>query len=321
MQYEKYINFYGYGIRDKNFSNSFNDKLILTMGKRGDFKLSKSTSLGNTTQYVRFITEEDANNFIINYLDKDPKLSSNSYESYKVKVNRNAIMIDNNYHIYITKNSDDIFSIPPYFDKDGVKLSDAQTLDTMSIDNLYNILNSNMGSLRFDYGYKLDQKIVNTSFPLLIKTLKSIKQGYDDINSELHVNVSKIKLKKDNKYVELEFKISIWHFNAYKIIDAIIDYSLGTSQDNEEVRYKLYDTPCECYRPIVNSIKFTVADFKKYVKTTSSSSSSPLVLKDVCINFMTEKLENYVNPVLIDNFNKAFKEWLNKVLDSIKNYI
>lgn len=78
MEKQEYVIAFGYGIKEKNFSNSYGDIRVLIAHFKNDGTYHPSTIKSNVggidRHYVRFLTEEDAKQFYDIYKDKAPDL-------------------------------------------------------------------------------------------------------------------------------------------------------------------------------------------------------------------------------------------------------
>lgn len=136
MKYYEYVDMYGYGIKKANFKNAWGDSYILVKTKT-KFSLRKSIGLGAASQYVRFLTEEDAQNFIDNFLNKSLGYNNEQYQAYKVRTNRPCMLLDKKYNLYITT-----YQIPSnidiaVLDKNNNLVKDESDRSKLTIDDLY----------------------------------------------------------------------------------------------------------------------------------------------------------------------------------------
>ena len=98
MEKQEYIIAFGYGIKEKYFSNRYGDIRVLIAHPKNDGSYYTSTIKSNTggvaKHYVRFLTKEDAQRYI------DEKLGS-GYTYFKAKESRILKLLDSNYNMYI----------------------------------------------------------------------------------------------------------------------------------------------------------------------------------------------------------------------------
>ena len=98
MKKQEYITAFGYGIKEKDFSNMYGDiKVLVVLFKNdGSYYTStiKSSGGGATKHYVRFLTEEDAQRYIDEKLD-------DGYTPFKAKHSRVLKLLDSKYNMYV----------------------------------------------------------------------------------------------------------------------------------------------------------------------------------------------------------------------------
>lgn len=142
MKREKLVRAFGYGIKEANFHNRYGDSRILIALRTRDennnltFSTIKSNGGGSKTRYVRFLTKSDALKFI------QEKLTSDEYVPYLCKTERVLSLEDPEYGLYLpaTEIPSNLLS-PAKYDANGKKISDAQYMDSLTIDNVVDALN------------------------------------------------------------------------------------------------------------------------------------------------------------------------------------
>ena len=149
MEKQEYVIAFGYGIKEKHFSNRYGDirVLIAHFNKDGAYYTStiKSNGGGVHKHYVRFLTENDAQKYI------DEKLGS-GYTYFKAKESRLLKLLDSNYNMYIGGVTAPVGVQPSEYDKNGNLIT-----PTLSIDNIDKDISKIVNSL-------IDKKYyVNTS--------------------------------------------------------------------------------------------------------------------------------------------------------------
>lgn len=137
---DKYIDFYGFGIKDGAFHNAWGDNRVLILRKSGKYGLGKSNTLGKSTHYVRFLTRADAQNFIDNYIPTDPDLSGGEYSIYKVKYNRPAVLWDSKYNVYATT-----YNLPAgrqlaQYDKTNTLVASSISVDNITVEYVTSLM-------------------------------------------------------------------------------------------------------------------------------------------------------------------------------------
>ena len=142
MKREKLVRAFGYGIKEANFHNSYGDSYVLVAGRKRDennnliFNTIKSNGCGSKSRYVRFLTKSDALKFI------QEKLTDDAYVPYVCKTERVLSLEDPEYGLYLpaTEIPSNLLS-PAKYDANGKKISNAQYMDSLTIDNVVDALN------------------------------------------------------------------------------------------------------------------------------------------------------------------------------------
>lgn len=116
MEKQEYIIAFGYGIKEKDFSNMYGDIRVLVAHFKNDgsyyTSTIKSSGGGAAKHYVRFLTEEDAQRYI------DEKLGD-GYTPFKAKHSRLLKLLDSKYNMYIGGVTTPVGIQPPEYDIDG----------------------------------------------------------------------------------------------------------------------------------------------------------------------------------------------------------
>lgn len=137
---DKYIDFYGFGIKSSDFHNAWGDSRILILRKSGKYSLGKSNTLGGTTHYVRFLTRSAAQNFIDNYIPTDPDLKNGTYSIYTVKYNRPAVLWDSKYNVYATTYALPKGVQPAQYDKTNTSVMPSISADDITIEYMNQLM-------------------------------------------------------------------------------------------------------------------------------------------------------------------------------------
>ena len=143
MKKQEYIIAFGYGIKEKDFSNMYGDIRVLVAHFKNDgsyyTSTIKSSGGGAAKHYVRFLTEEDAQRYI------DEKLGSD-YTYFKAKESRILKLLDSKYDMYIGGVTAPAGMQPPEYDRYG----DLVTSESIDKDT-FKVLNSLIGKKHY-YG-------------------------------------------------------------------------------------------------------------------------------------------------------------------------
>ena len=113
---QEYIIAFGYGIKEKDFSNEYGDIRVLVAHFKNDGSYYTSTIKSNTggvaKHYVRFLTKEDAQRYI------DEKLGD-GYIPFKAKHSRLLKLLDSKYNMYVGGVTAPAGVQPAEYNKDG----------------------------------------------------------------------------------------------------------------------------------------------------------------------------------------------------------
>ena len=216
---DKYVNAFGYGIKEKYFSNSYGDIRVLIAHFKNDGTYYTSTIKSNGggihKHYVRFLTKNEAQN----YINSVAGVNASNYTIYKAKTQKILKLIDPSYNMYASG-----FDLPA-----GVQLDEynqngelvAKT-DTSSTDYLVNAFEKLIGREREFYVRFTDS---------LTKFL-NLDTSPDILGRGVYKIVG-VKPDDDNLLFDIGYKLS---YNFYFIREPTLNKSLyDVSHDLEFV--------------------------------------------------------------------------------------
>lgn len=324
MKYYKYVDMYGYGIKDADFHNAWGDSRVLIKTKN-KFSLRKSFGLSSSENFVRFITQDDAQNFIDNFLMRSSEYSSNNYVPYKVKKNKTCALLDENYKVYITT-----YQIPSnisiaVLDKSNNLVKDESDNSHITIDDFYNLLTPQVGEplivspmLRdsmdkdyFDYFFQ-DRKYtleteennihsIHLDFTFISKNISLQDQDVIDLSGCLNLSARLFHFLYSLCYLEdIEGSESDYLYGQLK------DLIYCKDQDNDAHIY------------------FSLSEFKSYMLSqTSYADIDNLVRKyfeSKLINILFDTRTDQNIKDLFDRFKKALVTQVDKIVTYISEF-
>lgn len=199
MEKQEYIIAFGWGIKEKDFSNRYGDIRVLIAHPKNDGSYYTSTIKSNTggvaKHYVRFLTEEDAQRYI------DEKLGS-GYTYFKAKESRILKLLDSKYNMYVGGVTSPVGVHPAEYDKNGDLITPRISSDNIDkdiskiIDSLinkeyyFNLSNSATDKITEFFFSGLDIDVGWSGFNLGHRFyIKNIIPNDDGINVDLNVAV------------------------------------------------------------------------------------------------------------------------------------
>ena len=217
---QEYIIAFGYGIKEKDFSNTYGDIRVLVAHPKNDGSYYTSTIKSNTggvaKHYVRFLTKEDAQRYI------DEKLES-GYTYFKAKESRILKLLDSKYNMYIGGVTESVGVHPAEYNKDGDLITPRISSDNIDkdiskiVDSLinkeyyFNLSNSAVDKITEFFLSGLDIDVGWYGFNLGHHFyIKNITPNDEGINVDLNVDV-------DCHY--LDFKETTTQMSLSKILD------------------------------------------------------------------------------------------------------
>lgn len=215
MEKQEYVIAFGYGIKEKNFSNSYGDIRVLIAHFKNDSTYYTSTIKSNgggiDKHYVRFLTKEDAQRYI------DEKLGS-GYTYFKAKTQKILKLIDPSYNMYASGFELPAGVQPDEYNQNGEFVSKA---DTSSTDYLVNAFKKLIGRSQMFHVFR-DNPLAK--FLGLDKTYISGDGVYALID---------VKPDDDNLLFDINYKLS---YDFYFIREPTLNKSLSdVSRDFEFV--------------------------------------------------------------------------------------
>ena len=160
MEKQEYVIAFGYGIKEKHFSNRYGDiRVLIAHFKKDDTYYTstiKSNGGGVAKHYVRFLTENDAQRYI------DEKLGS-GYTYFKAKESRLLKLLDSNYNMYIGGVTAPVGVQPAEYDKNGDLITPRISSDNIDKD-ISKIVNSLIDKKYYVNTSKFDDQVTEFFF-------------------------------------------------------------------------------------------------------------------------------------------------------------
>lgn len=310
----KYLNMYGYGIRSDTFSYK---PRVLTRGKK-DFKLLDPINIHSSTNYVKFLTEKDAQKFIDDYLDKTPPFDKYDYKIYKARKQKNHILFDDKYNLYLTIPEVDNRLVFTSLDKNNNVISQESSFDDMTISDLCTYLNQLFETDPQVFAYLWDSK-TDSALNDYINYLSSSSERKAKLSlpDSIHLTFYFIKHKIsqiDESHINIQGTFGI-DCNIENYMANSPDWSefLNTGHYGSDVQFGVVGTG-RFHDKLIN-ITIDLQDFKSYISNISKYRS----FQELLLKYFTNKLkllplENNCDPKLKKILND-FKDKLNKTLD------
>lgn len=245
MEKQEYVIAFGYGIKEKHFSNRYGDirVLIAHFNKDGTYYTStiKSNGGGVHKHYVRFLTENDAQKYI------DEKLGSD-YTYFKAKESRLLKLLDSNYNMYIGGVTAPVGVQPAEYDKNGDLITPRISTDNIDKD-ISKILTWSIGQ---EYYFHLESYFSESEVDKIIEFFLSGLDIDTDWKCKFQLcapfYIKNITPDDDGINVDLLLKV----YFPYKYFkETTTKMEMGT----------ILDDPDENFNPRVNSIRDVVDKF------------------------------------------------------------
>ena len=234
MKKQEYIIAFGYGIKEKDFSNTYGDIRVLVAHPKNDGSYYTSTIKSNTggvaKHYVRFLTKEDAQRYI------DEKLGS-GYTYFKAKESRILKLLDSKYNMYIGGVTEPVGVHPAEYNKNGDLIT-----PRISSDNIDKDISKIVDSLiNKEYYFNLSNSAVDKITEFFLSGL-DIDVGWYGFNLGHHFYIKNITPNDDGINVDLLLKV---HFPYSYFRETTTKMNMDT----------ILSDPDENFNPRVNSIR------------------------------------------------------------------
>ena len=199
MKKQEYVIAFGYGIKEKDFSNTYGDIRVLVAHPKNDGSYYTSTIKSNTggvaKHYVRFLTKEDAQRYI------DEKLGS-GYTYFKAKESRILKLLDSKYNMYIGGVTEPVGVHPAEYNKDGDLIT-----PRISSDNIDKDISKIVDSLiNKEYYFNLSNSAVDKITEFFFSGL-DIDVGWYGFNLGHHFYIKNITPNDEGINVDLNVEV------------------------------------------------------------------------------------------------------------------
>ena len=249
MEKQEYVIAFGYGIKEKHFSNRYGDirVLIAHFNKDGAYYTStiKSNGGGVHKHYVRFLTENDAQKYI------DEKLGS-GYTYFKAKESRLLKLLDSNYNMYIGGVTAPVGVHPAEYDKKGDLITPRISSDNIDKD-ISKIVNSLIDKKYYVNSSKFDDQVTEFFFSGL-----DIDIGLHDFEVGRFIYIKNIIPNDDGINVDLDIDVRCYYSDFRETTTQMrMDTILNDEDFGDQIRSLITQTPKVYSLPFNIFVKYT----------------------------------------------------------------
>lgn len=323
MRKETYVMAFGWGVKEKYFSNSYGDTRILTVRKNKDGSLKFSTIKSNggnmNTRYVRFLTEQEAWKFI------NDKLPNDTYTVYRCKSERILGLVDPEYGLYMAGVTSPAGIKPARYDINGNQIQKKTDItSTLTVDDIIQGLKSsvgfytNYGSTRSSYFY-YDTKAYREISNLLQNMIDDKLDLH--ISNELYINkINKISESDINFDCEVEFSCmtnNIENSSGTDLSDWWKEYGRSSKDEKLYDKYSIWIS-----KPVKVNIDISLKDFISKMKAVWDLDDKTLQvnksMRRALPDLIVDKLKN--NPTRIKNIVASLDKHIKNVIEFLDSY-
>ena len=249
MEKQEYIIAFGYGIKEKHFSNRYGDIRVLIAHFKNDGSYYTSTIKSNgggvAKHYVRFLTEEDAQRYI------DEKLGS-GYTYFKAKESRLLKLLDSNYNMYIGGVTAPVGVQPAEYDKNGNLITPTLSVDNIDKD-ISKIVNSLIDKKYYVNSSKFDDQVTEFFFSGL-----DIDIGLHDFEVGRFIYIKNIIPNDEGINVDLDIDVRCYYSDFRETTTQVrLNKVLYDEDFGDQIRSLITQTPKIYSLPFNIFVKYT----------------------------------------------------------------
>ena len=249
MEKQEYIIAFGYGIKEKHFSNRYGDIRVLIAHFKNDGSYYTSTIKSNgggvAKHYVRFLTENDAQRYI------DEKLGS-GYTYFKAKESRLLKLLDSNYNMYIGGVTAPVGVQPAEYDKNGNLITPTLSVDNIDKD-ISKIVNSLIDKKYYVNSSKFDDQVTEFFFSGL-----DIDIGLHDFEVGRFIYIKNIIPNDEGINVDLDIDVRCYYSDFRETTTQVrLNKVLYDEDFGDQIRSLITQTPKIYSLPFNIFVKYT----------------------------------------------------------------
>ena len=249
MEKQEYVIAFGYGIKEKHFSNRYGDIRVLIAHPKNDGTYYTSTIKSNgggvAKHYVRFLTEEDAQRYI------DEKLGS-GYTYFKAKESRLLKLLDSNYNMYIGGVTEPVGVQPAEYDKNGHLITPRISSDNIDKD-ISKIVNSLIDKKYYVNSSKFEDQVTEFFFSGL-----DIDVGLHGFKVGSFIYIKNIIPNDEGINVDLDIDVRCYYSEFRETTTQVrLNKVLYDEDFRDQIRSLITQTPKDCYLPFNIFVKYT----------------------------------------------------------------
>ena len=318
MEKQEYIIAFGYGIKEKDFSNIYGDIRVLVAHPNNDGSYYTSTIKSNgggvAKHYVRFLTKEDAQRYI------DEKLGS-GYTYFKAKESRILKLLDFKYNMYIGGVTEPVGVHPAEYNKDGALVTPRISSDNIDKD-ISKIVNSLIDKKYYVNSSKFDDQVTEFFFSGL-----DIDIGLHDFEVGRFIYIKNIIPNDDGINVDLDIDVRCYYSDFRETTTQVrLNKVLYDEDFGDQIRSLIGQTPKVYSLPFNIFVKYT--DLKDSIGYMWDREDKYPQFKSIIAKIIGERAvesilklkpgsTNYQNVI---NLRSEIRDTTTKLISIIKDY-